>query len=244
MVRCMRPTGSLVSLWVHHRDSWPVLRIYATAFLAEQKRSHLDLWIFPARRRSAGMIPTGRPEHTLFLRPDAVLYCRTLPSKIIRARKHRHAEPHAKPPKARVLHQNEVTPARCSSSQTRMCWRGDLGKAKLAAHGVNNAQVGPMRHQPVDVPLPYPPAASASSTASASWVTAWRRPLAAIHHQVPRLIVASDRALDMQDVTQSALGMQVIERMPRSMLPLPLPARRSTARRRRRTAHRCHGPAS
>ncbi len=98
----------------------------------------------------------------------------------------------------------DVLACRSTVTTTRSC-----ASPSLRAHRVDDALVGLMRHQPVDI-------APGQAVGGQRFVHRLGEPgdrvtehLAPVHHQMAGLVALTDRAIDIQDVAQRALGVQM-----------------------------------
>ena len=78
-------------------------------------------------------------------------------------------------------------------------------QAELPAHRIDDAQVGLVRHQPVDIPPLQPVRCQCLIHGHGNPHYRVAKHLATVHYQMARSVVASDRAIDVQDIAQRAL---------------------------------------
>ena len=78
---------------------------------------------------------------------------------------------------------------------------------ELAAHRIDDPPIGLMRYKPIDL-APLQPIGDQSLVHHFSQSNdGMAEHFAPVHHQMPGLVVLSDRTVDIQDVAQSALRM-------------------------------------
>ena len=170
------------------------------------------------------------------------------------------AEPQARPPPSASISTRSPWRIRPSRRASVQCQRHRSGRgigvaidgdyhplrrqAELPPHGVDDAQVGLVRHQPVDIPPLQPVGRERLIHRFGKPDHGVAEHLAPIHDQMPRSVAASDGAVDIQDVAQRALRMQM-GRENAAVGPRRHCRRAGTRpRRRRRTTRRCRDPAS